>query len=103
MTALDLPSFGPVCHSTDAAGNFIVTLPQPSPDWAYINVQTNDLLPCFSPGHAFSVAEIANVGALAPNTCGVAATTPHAQAGALAAFAHQMTFTEVLKAMWKEL
>ena len=103
MTALDHPEFGPICHKTDSEGSASITLPEGSHAWAYVTLRTNDLLPCFAPGHAFSVAELATMGIITPNTCGTASTNPLIQAGELVLFAHQMTFSEVLKAMGKEL
>jgi len=103
MTALDKSDMGPVCHRTNPNGIMDITLPDPSPEWAYVTLHTNDLLSCFAPGHATSIVELAKTGVTAPNTCGIAATMPASQAGELVVFAHQMTFSEVLKAMWKEV
>jgi hypothetical protein len=93
----------PVCNHTGADGSTALDIPQPPPAWAYVALRTNDLLPCFATGHPFSMDELAATGVTAPNTCGLAAAIPPTRAGEVVVFAHQMTFSEVFRAIWKEL
>ena len=92
-----------VCGKTDEMGGMTVALPNPVPQTIHVAVLTNDLLPCFAIPNAFSVAELMAKGGAASNTCGIARANPAAERGRLIFFAHQMTFSEVLRSMLQEL
>ena len=92
-----------VCGTTDVSGSIAVELPRPEPQLLHLAVLTNDLLPCFAIPHAFTVSTVMAKGEVARDTCAAGTPGVSANAGQLIAFAHQMTFLEVLKSMWREL
>jgi len=103
-TALDRPEVPEVCGRTDHQGSMKVGLPSdPTMQWAHVSLHTNDLVPCFTIPHAFSVADLMTIGSVAANSCGTVTNMPRVEPGVFVLFAHQMTFREVLKSMGKEL
>lgn len=99
-TGIDKPD---VCDSTDRKGAMSVALPSPVPRFVHVSVLTNNLLPCFAIPHAFYIADLIVKGGIAANSCGSLTKNLDPEPGRLLLFAHQMTFAEVLKSMWKEL
>jgi hypothetical protein len=92
------------CHRTDVNGDVIVALSDdPSLQWTYISVLTNDFVPCFAIPHAFSTSDLMKVGAIAANTCGPANGSLTAQPGTIIIYGHQMNFWEVPKSIRGEL
>lgn len=99
-TGVDKPN---VCGKTDASGKFTVTLPATQPTYLHVSVLTNDLIPCFAIPHAIPVSDILDTGVVIADTRGPERIKPRPERGMIVAFAHQLTFGEVLKSMWNEL
>jgi hypothetical protein len=103
MTAPEQPDVPEVCHRTDSEGTITVDLPtDPAMEWMYVNVTTNDFVPCFG-SHKFSTANLTTTGRIEANTCGPAGNNLALRPGTIILYGHQMSFREVLKSMGQEL
>jgi hypothetical protein len=101
MICVVFPSTEPIvanqarmCSRTDGTGTATFRLPDTDPQTVKVELNSNNLEPCFKPG-AYSLAEAFKDGLVATNTCADETTTTK-NPGELVLYGHQKSVKEAL-------